>query len=207
MSLSALAVAWQAWADLGRNLDAEQWSRPTRLDGWNVKHVYAHHSGFPAGLVALNTASPAQDALTHTSAAELLAHMQRSGGAADTMADQLRHHAVEHADAHSVSDLVEAFTTVAPQAIAGCEQLDLARPIDYGGMGIVPQGEAGRIALLEAVVHYFDIAAALDLPVPGPMTGEPVRVTTTLLAEVADPVSLIEAATGRGAPDVFPVLR
>ncbi|MBA8825281.1 uncharacterized protein (TIGR03083 family) [Saccharopolyspora lacisalsi] len=200
-------MAWRAWAELGEKLDDEQWSRPTRLEGWNAKHVYAHHSGFPAGLVALNAAPPARGALTHTSSAELLADMQRAGGPADAMADQLRHQAVEHAAAHSTSELVEAFTTTAPRAIAECEQLDPTRPIDYTGMGIVPRGEAGRIVLMEAVVHYFDIASALGMTMPGPMAGEPVRDTTLLLAEVADPVALIEAATGRGEPPVFPVLR
>ena len=39
MIVDALAQAWRAWAELGAQLDDEQWDRPTRLEGWKVRDV------------------------------------------------------------------------------------------------------------------------------------------------------------------------
>jgi uncharacterized protein (TIGR03083 family) len=207
MVVEALSTAWRAWADLGASLDEQQWAHPTRLDGWKVKHIYAHHSGFPRVAAEVSALPPAEAALTHADATELLADLQRPGGAADTLADSLREHAIKHADEHSTAELVAQFRDVAPATIAHLRELDLTRRVDYGGRAIVSEGEGLRIFLLEAVVHYLDIATALDLPVPGPMAGEPLQRTVRLLTELADPVSLIDLATGRGTPKVFPVLR
>jgi uncharacterized protein (TIGR03083 family) len=206
MVVDALDQAWQAWAELGSRLDDQQWNRPTRLDGWNVKHVYAHHCGFPGGAAAAIEAPPVTAAVTHADAAELLTFMQQPGGIADSVADDLRQHSLDFASQHSIDDMVEQFTKVAPKVIADLREFDLTRPIDYGGLAVISSAEALRITLLEAVVHYFDMAIALDLPVPGPLAGEPTSATTRLLAELADPVALIDAATGRGAPPVFPVM-
>jgi hypothetical protein len=63
------------------------------------------------------------------------------------------------------------------------------------------------MALMEAVVHYLDIARATGLPVPGPLDGGPLRTTAELLTAVADPVEVIEHATGRTGVDPFPVVR
>jgi hypothetical protein len=107
----------------------------------------------------------------------------------------------------STDELVAQFTTVAPQAIDRLREADLERTVHYGGFAVVPAREALRIFVMEGVVHYFDIAAALDRDMPGPMAGEALKVTIRLLAETADPVALIDAATGRGDAPVFPVMR
>lgn len=205
--VTSLDQAWQAWAELGITLDDQRWDLPTRLDGWTVKHVYAHHSGFPAAIRAGVEAPDVEKPITHTDAAALLRFMQQPGGIADSTADELQRQAIESTGSHSTAELVEQFTAVAPQVVDDLRGRDLDRRIDYGGLAVITAGEALRIFLMEAVVHYFDMATALDLPVPGPMSGEPLRATAQLLAEVADPVALIEAATGRGQPRVFPVLR
>ena len=71
--------------------------------------------------------------------------------------------------------------------------------------GVTTWGEAVRIVLLESTVHLLDVLDALGRPpqVPAPA----LRGTAHLLAELADPLALIEAATGRATTTVFPVLR
>lgn len=207
MIIDALDQAWRAWAELGSSLDETRWQRPTRLPSWTVKDVYAHHSGFPAATGAALDAPEAEGQVTHADAAELLAFMQQPGGVADQTADLLRDQATEQAAAASPAELVAQFAEVAPKVIAALRGTDLGRRVDYGGLAVVPAGEALRIFVMEAVVHYFDMAAALDLPVPGPMEGEPLRETVRLLADTADPVAFVDAATGRGGPVVFPIMR
>ncbi|MER5393521.1 maleylpyruvate isomerase N-terminal domain-containing protein [Saccharopolyspora sp. NPDC002686] len=205
MIVDALEQAWQAWAALGRELDEAQWRRPTRLPDWSVQDVFAHHSDFPAGTAAGIEAPEPAAPVTHADAAELLAFMQQPGGIADQTCEEVRTEAIRRAESPT-AELVEQFTDVAPAVIAALRTTDLNRKVDYGGLAVVPAGEALRIFTMEAVVHYFDMATALDLPTPGPMAGAPVRETVRLLAETADPVALVDAATGRGTPAVFPVL-
>ncbi|WP_190818081.1 maleylpyruvate isomerase N-terminal domain-containing protein [Saccharopolyspora pogona] len=207
MIIDALDQAWRAWAELGSSLDETRWQRPTRLPSWTVKDVYAHHSGFPAATGAALDAPEAEGQVTHNDAAELLAFMQQSGGVAEQTADLLRDQATEQAAATSTGELVAEFTEVAPKVVAALRGADLNRPVDYGGVAVVPAGEALRIFVMEAVVHYFDMATALDLPVPGPMEGEPLRETVHLLTDTADPVAFVDAATGRGTPGIFPIMR
>lgn len=207
MVIDELERAWRAWAELGTELDDQQWRLPTRLPGWTVRDVFAHHSGFPAAVRAGVEVPEPQGPVTHEGAAQLLSFMQQPGGVAAQTANTLRDHAVEHANARSTAELVEPFTTLAPAVIAELRQRDLGRRVDYGGLAVLTAGEALRIFLMEAVVHYFDMALALDRPVPGPMAGPPVGETARLLVEMADPVALIDAATGRGQPRIFPLLR
>ncbi|MDA3646417.1 maleylpyruvate isomerase N-terminal domain-containing protein [Saccharopolyspora indica] len=203
MIVDALDQAWQAWAALGRVLAGDQWQRPTRLPDWTVRDVYAHHCDFPAGTAAGLAAPEPTAPVSHADAAELLAFMQQPGGIADQTCEEVRTTAIQRAGA---GELVEQFTDRAPAVIAALRETDLDRKVDYTGFAVVTAGEALRIFLMEAVVHYFDIATALDLPVPGPMAGSPLRETVRLLAETADPVALVDAATGRSTPQVFPVL-
>ena len=66
-------------------------------------------------------------------------------------------------------------------------------------------GEGLRIILMEATIHLLDVQRALGQPPALPDTA--LAHTTSLLAEVAQGVELIEAATGRSATSPFPVLR
>ncbi|MCI2416164.1 maleylpyruvate isomerase N-terminal domain-containing protein [Saccharopolyspora sp. K220] len=207
MIIDALDQAWRAWGELGSELGPAQWQRSTRLTSWTVKDVYAHYSGFPAATAAGIEVPEPPRPVTHTDAAELLAFMQRPGGVADEVADHLRDQAIEQAAAVPTSQLVEQFTEVAPQVVATLRTADLHRRVDYGGVAVVSAAEALRIFTLEAVVHYFDMATALDRPVPGPMAGAPLRETVRLLADTADPIAFIDAATGRSSPQVFPIMR
>ncbi|HEX6500444.1 MAG TPA: maleylpyruvate isomerase N-terminal domain-containing protein [Micromonosporaceae bacterium] len=205
--LDHLGLVWAAWARVGSSLTDEQWAAPTRLPGWAVVDVYAHHSAFPGAIATIAT-SPAADApMTHAGASALLAMFNAPNGPAHTMSDVVRDRAVALARERSTSDLVAEFEVTAARATEVASSVRLDQPIDYGGVAVLAFGEALRIALLEAVVHYLDLARALDLPVPGPVVGEPLRATAALLAEVADPVVFVERATGRSDVEVLPVIR
>jgi hypothetical protein len=58
---------------------------------------------------------------------------------------------------------------------------------------------------MESVVHLLDVLHALGRAPEVPADG--LRETVHLLAEVAEPVSFVEAATGRSVGSPLPVLR
>jgi hypothetical protein len=65
--------------------------------------------------------------------------------------------------------------------------------------------EALRIVLLESVVHLLDVLHGLGRNLCVPASG--LREAVHLLAEIAEPVMFIEAATGRSVRSPLPVLR
>jgi uncharacterized protein (TIGR03083 family) len=205
--LDDLEVAWRAWADAGAGFSAEQWRLPTRLPGWTVREVYAHHGAFPYLLAGVAAAGAPDGPATHPTAAALLRSFNEPTGVAHTDADRVRDNAVEFAKAHPPEGLVATYATVAPKAIAAAREVPPDRLIQYGGRAVIPFGEAVRIGLMEAVVHYLDVARAVGLPVPGPLDGAPLRSVAALMTEVADPVTVVEHATGRTGIDPFPVIR
>ena len=207
MTVDSLEQVWRAWAELGSGLDEQGWNTPTRLDGWAVRDVYAHYGPALTGGLAAVEGPEARAPLTHATAADVLREFQRPGGVAHTMADQLRDTAAEQARAMSADELLRPFTETAPKLAEALRGSSLDRRVDYGGAAVLTAREALRIVLLEGVVHYLDLAAALDLPAPGPVGGRPLGDTAHLLADLADPLEFVEAATGRRPAQVLPVLR
>jgi len=76
--------------------------------------------------------------------------------------------------------------------------------VDYFGRAVLRLDEAVSIGIVEATVHLLDLQRALGQPPNVPADG--LAHTTAVLAEMAPPVDFIEAATGRSAADLFPVL-
>jgi uncharacterized protein (TIGR03083 family) len=206
-TVAYLEPVWHAWAHAGVSLTDEQWHAPTRLPGWTVADLYAHHSAFPGAILKFCTDPPFESPQTHPDAAALLAMLNRPGGPAHTMSHVVRDRAVEMAQRVRRSELADRFTQTAPQALREAADADPGKLVNYGGIAVLPFGEALRVGLLEAVVHYLDLARAVDLPVPGPVDGAPLRETVRLLAAVADPLEFVERATGRSGVDVLPVVR
>jgi hypothetical protein len=66
-------------------------------------------------------------------------------------------------------------------------------------------GEATRIVLLESTVHLLDVLDALGRAPDVPAAA--LRGTAHLLADLADPVAFVDAASGRSASSPLPVLR
>lgn len=203
-----LEAAWHAWAAAVADLPAQDWERPTRLPGWTVAGLVAHYAPFPGLLHGFARAVPAKGPPTHADAAELLAAFNRPQGLAHTMAGQIAEWAVQLAAESDRADLVAPFAATAPVAVAEARRTDCHRLVDYVGVAVLPFGEAARIFLLEAVVHYLDLADALALPRARERVGSgPLQRVAGLLAAMADPVEFIEAATGRTSLPVLPVLR
>jgi uncharacterized protein (TIGR03083 family) len=200
--LTTLETLWSVWAESGRAMTDEQWVLPTRLGGWDVRSLYAHAGTWPsafAGIVGqVRDAEP-----THATAAALLRGFNAPGGAAHRFRDWSAAGSREDAATSSTEQLVERFAAAGPQAIATARRLGPVA-VDYLGQAILHLDEAVGIGVMEATVHLLDLQRALGRPPDVP--ADALAYTTLLLAEMAPPVDFIEAATGRAAADLFPVL-
>ncbi|MFI5896678.1 maleylpyruvate isomerase N-terminal domain-containing protein [Actinoplanes sp. NPDC051513] len=200
--LTTLDALWSVWAGTGKGLTEADWRRPTRLDGWDLRALWAHSAAWPFGfsiLVGRVTDAPA----THATAAALLGEFNVPDGIANTTRDRVADSGREDAEKYTVEQLVDQFATTGPHAIAQARQLgDVS--IDYFGRAVLPLGEAVSIGILEATVHLLDVQRALghepDVPADG------LAHTAEVIAHIAPPVDFIEAATGRASTDLFPVM-
>jgi hypothetical protein len=156
------------------------------------------------GLGALS-ARPLDTEPAVQSARDMLRGFNAPGGVATTLADGIAEMARRQAASMRPEELVAAFSVTAPEVIAAIEA---SGPIviDYFGNGTFPIVEVMSIAVLEAVVHGVDLCAAVDMPTAS-IPASPMQHTVALLAAMADPVSFLEAATGRRSSPVLPVLR
>jgi hypothetical protein len=123
-----------------------------------------------------------------------VAHRERDRAAAGARDDATK---------HSTAELVERFADAGPRAIVRARTLGPVT-VDYFGQGVLRLDEAVRIGIMEATVHLLDLQRGLGRAPDVPAGG--LAHTTALLTEMAPPVDLIEAATGRRPNDVFPVL-
>ncbi|MBO1420358.1 maleylpyruvate isomerase N-terminal domain-containing protein, partial [Streptomyces sp. FH025] len=108
------------------------------------------------------------------------------------------------AEAAEPAALIARFGVEGPAALAGLADLPPATVVAHPMLGSVTVGALGEVALMEATVHLLDLIAAVGGPAPAEGA---LHFTRALLAEVADPVAFIEAATGRGSEQVLPVVR
>ncbi|WP_316527753.1 maleylpyruvate isomerase N-terminal domain-containing protein [Kitasatospora brasiliensis] len=200
---SLLAEVWASWAERGAALDAKDWDRPTRLPAWTVRELYAHVAPVPemfTGLRGVVQDGPAEV----TDGAGILRAYNRPGGIAHTAAEQVADAAKQAAEAVEPAVLIARFGVEGPAALAGLADLPPATTVAHPLLGSVTIGALGEVALMEATVHLLDLIAAVGGPPPAEGA---LRFTRALLAELADPVAFIEAATGRGDRPVLPVLR
>jgi uncharacterized protein (TIGR03083 family) len=199
-----LGEGWRWWATTLEAMDDDAWGRPTRLEGWDVAGLVAHHSFLVAGIRFLATHPVAEPPVTPT-ARDMLRRFNVPGGIATTSAPVVEQAARQRATTTSHGDLIAKFLVEAPTVVASARD---AGPIvvDYFGNGTFPIAEAVAIAIMEAVVHGLDLADAVGAP-PDNMPAGTLRFTSELLASIADPVAFVEAATGRRSADVLPVIR
>lgn len=200
--LSTLDALWVVWAAHGRSFTDEQWALPTRLGDWTVRDLYAHHAGWPFGLASLVT--QVRDAEpTHPSAAALLREFNRPDGVANTRRDTAAAAAKDDARRYSTDDMVGQFATHGPRSLGVARSLGPV-VVDYFGRALLRLEDAISIGVMEATVHLLDLQRALGQEPDVPAGG--LAHTAALLAEMAPPVGLIEAATGRSGVTPFPVL-
>ncbi|GAA0585477.1 maleylpyruvate isomerase N-terminal domain-containing protein [Paractinoplanes ferrugineus] len=200
--LTTLDELWSAWAAVGAGLTGADWPRPTRLDGWDLRALWAHAAGWPFGFSMLvgrvTDAEP-----THRRAAELLREFNEPGGIANTGRDQVAGAARDDAARYTTEQLVGQFAVTGPEAVAVARGLGPVT-VDYFGRAVLPLAEAVSIGVLEATVHLLDVQRALGRTPAVPEAG--LAHTAEVLAQIAPPVDFIEAATGRASADLFPVL-
>ncbi|MFJ5121540.1 maleylpyruvate isomerase N-terminal domain-containing protein [Kitasatospora sp. NPDC088548] len=201
--LALLTGLWESWAERGAALDPQGWGRPTRLPGWSVQDLYAHVAPDPAQFAQLRGAVVDAPAAVDSGAGILRAY-NRPGGLAHTAAERIAESARQTAGATEPAALVARFATEGPAALAAIADLPPATVIAHPLLGAVTIGALREVAVMEATVHLLDLIAAIGGPPPATAA---LHATRTLLAEVADPVAFIEAATGRTDTPVLPVVR
>jgi uncharacterized protein (TIGR03083 family) len=207
--LNALAAVWLAWAEVGADLTDTDWHQMSRCEQWSVASLFAHHSVFPLAFANLMPSAPDETdehVAVVVSAVDILRGFNRAGGVAHEMATQVADHAVEEARTVAPADLIARFSTTAPLVIDRLRDADPGQLLPWpAGQGLVRLVEALRIVLMEATVHLLDVLAALKREPALPAAA--LHETAALLAEMVDPVSFIETATGRSSGAVLPVLR
>lgn len=200
--LTTLDSLWAVWAAIGPGLTDEDWQRPTRLDDWDVRSLWAHSASWPFGFSIL--VGRVTDAVpTHATAADLLAEFNAPGGIANTTRDRVAANAREDAGKYTVEQMVGQFAATGPEAIAVARELGPV-VVDYYGRAVLRIEEAVSIGIVEATVHLLDLQRALGREADIPAAG--LTHTATVLAQIAPPVDFIESATGRASTDLFPVL-
>jgi len=198
-----LGALWRAWSAVLDGLSAEAWRRPTRLEGWDVAALVAHHSLYP-GAVTKWVQRRVDGPPTIASAAALLRRFNQPRGAATTLAPKVADQARAVATGTPTPELARRFRDEGPTAIV---VVRAAGPIviDFFGHGTIDVGEALTVAALEATVHLLDLHDALGRAPQVPERG--LATSAALLARVADPVTFIEAATGRTSLNPLPLVR
>jgi uncharacterized protein (TIGR03083 family) len=198
-----LGGAWRWWATTLAALPAGAWARPTRLEGWDVHALVAHHAMFVGALTRL-AAKPVDEEAAVTTASNMLRGFNAPGGNAHTLAPAIADLARSQAGTQPPEALVERFAVGAPAAL---DAVRAAGPVvvEYFGNGTFPIAEVLAIGILEAVVHGLDLARAVEVAPDLPAGA--FSFTVTLLADLAEPVEFVEAATGRGTAPALPVLR
>jgi uncharacterized protein (TIGR03083 family) len=200
--VAALARTWQVWASTGAALSDAQWGQPTRCGRWDVRALYAHHSGFPAVLAALPEA--AAPAAKPVAASDVLRGFNAPDGVAVVHADAIAGHALSEAAGNPAEVFVERFGVGGPAAVEVLRAADPAAVVPWVTFAVT-LNEVLRIAVMEASVHLLDLQRALGQPPEVP--ADALAITARLLAEVAPAVEFIEAATGRTEAMRLPVIR
>ncbi|GAB7051807.1 maleylpyruvate isomerase family mycothiol-dependent enzyme [Catenuloplanes indicus] len=200
--LTALGELWAVWAAHGHDLDAARWTRPTRLQGWDVKALFAHLAAWPHGFAQMLGLVRA-DEPTHPSATALLRDLNRPGGLAALQAPRVARGARDAAQQYTPAQLTEAFAEVGPRALTAARALGPV-VVDYFGIARLTLTEAAGIGIVESTVHLLDLQRALGREPAVPPSG--LAQTAEILAAIPSPIAFIEAATGRATGPLFPLV-
>jgi uncharacterized protein (TIGR03083 family) len=198
-----LGATWRAWGATLSDMPSEAWAAPTRLPGWDVAALAAHHGMYVRGLRKI-VAAPASGPPEIASAAELLRRFNVPDGAATRLAGAVADQAREISGTATPAELTARFTDDAPEVVrlvAGTGPV----VVHYFSHGTIALGEALAMAVLEAAVHLLDLQRAIGVEPDVPVTA--LALCATMLANVADPVAFVEAATGRTTDSPLPVIR
>lgn len=136
---AGIAAEHQAFAKLLRELDGDEWTRPSRCAGWTVADVAAHVSGTMAEIVAGEIEGQGSEPVTARQVE------QRRGRTNEELADEL------DGAAKGSGDLLAGFSDAA-----------WAGPAPGGFAGTL--GDAVEALWFDAYLHADDIRAAVGRP-------------------------------------------
>ena len=200
--LDALAAVWGRWAEVGSALTDVEWSTPSRCAGWDVAALFAHVGMFPQAVLD----PPQADGGDPVTAVDILRGFNQPSGVAHAMADQVADTAVAVAAQVGRPGLIAHFVDTGPRGIAALSERPADGLVPWPGAGAVTTWvEAVRVVLLESTVHLLDVLDGLGRAPDVP--AEALRDTAHLLADLADPVAFVDAATGRSSASPLPVVR
>lgn len=201
-AVDVLASTWLDWADRIERLPDDEWARPTRCEGWTVHALVAHATPDPALLATLPSLAGSGEAAVDD-AAEALRTFNRASGASTAMAPAIAAAAVAATQVLTPAEMAHRFRASAELATAMDLPADAVVP--YPAVGSIRAEGLVDVAIMEATVHLLDLIAAVGGPPPPDAA---VDRTRSVLARVADPIALIEAAAGRTDPaTALPVIR
>ena len=200
-SVVALEQLWREWQSVCAELDASQWALPTRCGEWDVRSLTAHVSSGVGGFEALATKRRVGEPAQITTAADLIKAVKPSADVAEELSQKVARSAREDADQATPQDLIARFAA----GVELCQRADLDPDgvADYFGRGYATLEAAVDLRVVEATVHMLDLKSALGVPLTAPEAG--LDITREFLVALTPAVAFIEAATGRGPADFFPV--
>ncbi len=193
---------WRMWAKRAAELSDEQWAAETRLPGWTVRDVYVHVT--PDVLIAMLAAPAADGDAQVTSAAEMLRIFNADPAEAEPLHAQLAEMVRQLAADVDRGTIVERFDTELPEAFGRLTGLSRDTVIAHPILESVSLGAFLDMAIMEATIHWLDVVDAVGGPEPESLALERAR---DVLAAVPDPLTFVEAASGRSASQVLPVMR
>ena len=196
-----LGELWAVWAAYGSRLTPQQWDAPTRLEPWTVRALFAHTAQWPHWLGHVAT-QVCDSPPTHESAADLLRAFNAPDGVATLNRSEVAARAVDQATQFAPEQMTAAFAQVGPQSLDAARELGDA-VVNYLGTGRLRIVEVLGIGIVEATVHLLDLQRALGEQPSVPAAA--LAHTSATLTRMADPVTFIEALTGRG-DSLAPVL-
>ncbi|MDJ0400220.1 MAG: maleylpyruvate isomerase N-terminal domain-containing protein [Rhodococcus sp. (in: high G+C Gram-positive bacteria)] len=192
---------WRMWGSRAAELSDEQWTTETRLPGWTVRDVYVHIT--PDVMIEMLAAPSADGEAKVTSAAEMLRMLNTDPAEAETrherMAETVRRLAAD-VERTAVATRFESDFPAAFDRITG---LSRASVIAHPFLESVALGAFLDMAILETTIHWLDVIDAVGGPRPESMALERTR---DVLAAVPDPLTFVEAASGRADPTILPVM-
>ncbi|MFX1758764.1 maleylpyruvate isomerase N-terminal domain-containing protein [Rhodococcus sp. As11] len=193
---------WRMWGSRAADLSDQQWTTDTRLPGWTVRDLYVHIT--PSVMIDMLATPTADGAAKVTSAAEMLQVFNADPTVAELrhgqMAEMVRQLAVDADRATMATRFVSEF----PAAFEWLTGLNRATVIPHPFLDSVALGAFIDVAILETTIHWLDVADAVGGPPPESMALERTR---DILAAVPDPLTFVEAASGRSDPAILPVMR
>jgi uncharacterized protein (TIGR03083 family) len=194
--LSLLRRAWADWARLGAGLSEEDWRRPARLPGWDVRTLYAHVARSVDVLVDV-LREPVPGEPERSSASAYFASFRGVREDAARSVDR----AARQAATAGPAKLVASLTDDGPRVLDAAADAGAATVRTVAGTISVPDYLLTR--LVEATVHLLDLRAAVPGPGPDPQA---LDRAADVLVGIAGPVAFVESATGRADLSIFPLL-